>query len=46
MTGMEKPVVVYWDASAVLSALLKDDHSKDAQKWASRAGYHFLSSLS
>ena len=40
-----KPVVLYWDASAVLSALLKDDHSREAHRWASRAGYHFLSTL-
>jgi predicted nucleic acid-binding protein len=44
--GTEKPVAVYWDASAILSALLKDEHSKDAQKWANRSGHHFLSHLS
>ena len=36
MKREEKPVVLYWDASAVLSALLKDDHSREAQRWASR----------
>ena len=45
MKREEKPVVLYWDASAVLSALLKDDHSREAQRWASRSGYHFLSTL-
>lgn len=44
--GTEEPVAVYWDASAILSALLKDEHSKDAQKWANRSGHHFLSHLS
>lgn len=44
--GTEKPVAVYWDASAILSALLKDEHSKGAQKWANRSGHHFLSHLS
>jgi predicted nucleic acid-binding protein len=42
----EKPVVVYWDASAVLSSLLKDEYSRDAQLWAGRPGYHFFSHLS
>ncbi len=46
MTGPEKQIVVYWDASAVLSALLIDEHSLDAQKWANRSGHHFLSHLS
>jgi predicted nucleic acid-binding protein len=45
MIGKEKPAVIYWDASAILSALLKDEHSQDTQKWANRSGYHFLSSL-
>lgn len=43
---MEKPVVVYWEASAILSPLLKDEYSKEAQKWANQPGYHFLSPLS
>jgi predicted nucleic acid-binding protein len=46
MSKKEEPVVLYWDASAVLSALLKDEYSKDAQKWAKQSGYHFLSHLS
>jgi predicted nucleic acid-binding protein len=46
MSGTEKPVVVYWDASAILSTLLKDENSQEAQKWAYRTGYHFLSHLS
>jgi predicted nucleic acid-binding protein len=45
MIGKEKPAVVYWDASAVLSALLKDEHSQETRKWANRPGFHFLSSL-
>ena len=46
MTVAEKQVVIYWDASAILSALLLDEHSQDAQKWASQSGHHFLSHLS
>jgi predicted nucleic acid-binding protein len=45
MKTEEKPAVLYWDASAVLSALLKDDHSREAHRWAIRSGYHFLSTL-
>lgn len=46
MTGEAKPVVIYWDASAILSALLLDKDSQDAQKWANQSGHHFLSHLS
>jgi predicted nucleic acid-binding protein len=45
MKSEEKPAVLYWDASAVLSALLKDNHSQEAHRWAIRPGYHFLSTL-
>jgi predicted nucleic acid-binding protein len=37
--------VVYWDASAILSALFRDDHSAKALQWARRPGSHFISSL-
>lgn len=40
MNTQENPVVLYWDASAVLSALFKDNHSLKAHQWANRAGYH------
>ncbi|MBN1664927.1 MAG: type II toxin-antitoxin system VapC family toxin [Deltaproteobacteria bacterium] len=46
MSEKKESVVLYWDASAVLSALLKDEYSKDAQKWAKQSGHHFLSHLS
>lgn len=39
------PVVIYWDASAVLSALFKDKHSDEAINWSRREGIHLLSSL-
>lgn len=39
-------VVVYWDASAVLSALFKDAHSDEAISWSRREGVHLISSLS
>ncbi len=45
MKTEEKPAVLYWDASAVLSALLKDEHSREAHRWVIRSGYHFLSTL-
>ena len=38
-------VVLYWDASALLSALFSDRHSKIAKKWADTAGVHFISTL-
>ena len=38
-------VVVYWDSSAVLSALLTDDHSGEAKSWSDKVGLHFLSTL-
>lgn len=37
--------VVYWDASAILSALFKDRHSDQAQSWAYQDGIHLMSSL-
>ena len=40
------PVVVYWDASALLSALFKDRHSEEAINWSRREGVHLISSLS
>jgi predicted nucleic acid-binding protein len=40
------PGVLYWDASALLSALFSDRHSKIAKKWADTEGVHFVSSLS
>jgi predicted nucleic acid-binding protein len=40
------PVVIYWDASAVLSALFKDKHSEEAINWSHREGVHLISSLS
>ena len=39
------PVIVYWDASAVLSALFKDKHSEEAINWSLREGVHLISSL-
>jgi predicted nucleic acid-binding protein len=36
---------IYWDASAVLSTLLKDSHSDAALKWIQREGLHFVSTL-
>ena len=36
---------IYWDASAVLSALVKDSHSDAALKWTEKEGLHFVSTL-
>lgn len=38
--------VIYWDASAVLSALFKDKYSEEAMNWSRREGVHLISSLS
>ncbi len=46
--GLNAPdpkVVIYWDASAVLSALFLDMHSKEAIAWLQKPGFHLLSSL-
>ena len=44
--SMDDPHVVYWDASAILSALFTDRHSDEAQKWARRKeSIHLISSL-
>jgi len=45
MKSESEEVVVYWDTSAVLSSLFTDDHSYEAQHWANRDGFHFLSTL-
>ena len=45
MNGESEAIVVYWDTSAVLSSLFTDDHSSQAQYWANRDGFHFLSTL-
>jgi hypothetical protein len=37
--------VVYWDTSAILSALFSDEHSEDASAQARTAGFHFVASL-
>ncbi len=42
-TGRE--AAVYWDASAVLSALFQDRFSAEAIEWSRRPGVHLLSSL-
>jgi predicted nucleic acid-binding protein len=36
---------IYWDASAVLSVLFKDSFTDDAQMWAQKKGFHFMSTL-
>ena len=42
----EQLVAIYWDASAILSALIQDSHSEEAQQWANRQGVHLISTLS
>jgi len=37
--------VVYWDSSALLSALFSDSNSRTAQKWSGANGVHFVSTL-
>lgn len=38
-------VVVYWDASAILSVLFKDSHSDTALEWAHKDCVHLISTL-
>jgi predicted nucleic acid-binding protein len=43
----DNPRVIYWDASAILSALFKDGHSDEAQKWVHQEeSIHLMSTLS
>ena len=37
--------VVYWDSSAILSALFEDAHSKKVLRWFEKKGIHLISSL-
>jgi len=39
------PPVIYWDASAVLSALFQDERSSDAHAYAGRESVHLMSTL-
>ena len=41
----ESVQVVYWDSSALLSALFTDSNSRAAQKWSGTKGVHFVSTL-
>ncbi len=41
----DDPHVIYWDSSALLSALFKDRCSDEAQKWAHQEGIHLMSTL-
>lgn len=38
-------MVTYWDASAILSILVEDEHSQKAQVHINKKGAHFLSTL-
>ena len=38
--------VIYWDASAILSALVEDAHTDQAQEWLKKRGAHVVSTLS
>ena len=38
-------LVIYWDASAILSVLFADNHSQQAQFWARKEGVHLVSTL-
>ena len=38
-------LLLYWDSSAILSALFSDTHSNTAKKWADETGLHFVSTL-
>jgi predicted nucleic acid-binding protein len=38
-------LVLYWDASAIISAIFKDEHSDRALEMARKEGVHLISSL-
>lgn len=42
---MTSSLVIYWDASAVVSALFQDEHSDRAWRLARQEGLHLLSTL-
>ena len=42
----EIQTVIYWDASAILSALFQDSSSKKAIEWSRKPGVHLISTLS
>ncbi|UCC40769.1 MAG: type II toxin-antitoxin system VapC family toxin [Candidatus Aminicenantes bacterium] len=44
--NLDVQTVVYWDASAVLSALFKDSRSAEAMKWSQKEAVHLISTLS
>lgn len=46
MEPVDHPLAIYWDASAILSALIEDKHSSEAQYWVAKEGIHFISTLS
>lgn len=41
----DKSLLIYWDASAILSTLFEDIHSEEAQHRSRQPGVHLLSSL-
>ena len=41
----DTPSIVYWDASAILSALFKDSRSEEAIQWSRKKGVHLISTL-
>jgi predicted nucleic acid-binding protein len=43
--ALDDILMVYWDASALLSALFQDAHSHEARKYADAEGLHLISSL-
>ena len=45
MTMRRQPLILYWDASAILSALIQDTHSKVAARWSGHDGLHLVSTL-
>jgi predicted nucleic acid-binding protein len=39
------PVLLYWDTSALISALIEDEHTEKAMHWLKVGGGHLVSSL-
>jgi predicted nucleic acid-binding protein len=45
VTTRQPPLILYWDASAILSVLVQDIHSRVAARWSVREGLHLVSTL-
>ncbi len=45
MVAAESNLVIYWDASAIISVLFRDSHSDSARTLVEEEGFHLISTL-